>query len=141
MKRLGLALPVLLLFGSGSAFAQQYGYPGSYLSTLNRPQLSPYLNLARPGDPGINYFLLTIPEQQRRTNDALFRSQLQYLETRPLIPPVTTPEELFAPPPGSGHETAFMYYGGYFNQRGYQPPNRSATPPRTPPRPKGRGME
>ena len=36
MKRLALALPALLLLGPGTASAQQYGYPGSYLNTLNR---------------------------------------------------------------------------------------------------------
>src|SRR5438046_2018557 len=118
MKRLALALPALLLLGPGTAFAQQYGYPGSYLNTLNRPQLSPYLNLLRGGEISSNYYLGTVPEQQRRANDAIFRSQLQSLETRPLIPPVTAPDDLFGVPPGSGHETAFMNYGGYFAQGG-----------------------
>jgi len=141
MKRLALALPALLLLAPASASAQQYGYPGSYANTLNRPQLSPYLNLLRGGNVASNYFLGTIPEQQRRANDAIFRAQIQSLETRPLIPAVTATDDLFGALPGSGHETAFLNYGGYYAQgaRFAQPINRSAPPPQRAPRPGGRG--
>ena len=144
MKRLALALPALLLLAPASASAQQYGYPGSYANTLNRPQLSPYLNLLRGGNVASNYYLGTIPEQQRRANDAIFRAQIRTLETQPLIPAVTSPEDLFGPIPGSGHETAFLNYGGYYPQgaRIGQPVNRAAPPPaRGGGRPPGRGLE
>jgi hypothetical protein len=33
-----------------------------------RPQLTPYLNLGRGGNPAINYYLGTLPESERRAN-------------------------------------------------------------------------
>jgi hypothetical protein len=131
MKRLALALPALLLLGPASVFAQQVGTP-NYTPGNRGPLLSPYLNLNSASGAAFGYFNQTRPEFQRRSNDVLFRQQFGYLESRPLLPAVTPPDELFGAPPGSGHETAFMNYGGYFPQGGGrygQPAARNAAPP------------
>ncbi len=47
-----------------------------------RPQLTPYLNLARGGSPGINYFLGTLPEIQTRRNFGVLDNSLQELELK-----------------------------------------------------------
>jgi hypothetical protein len=147
MKRLAIAPLVLLLVGTGSAFAQYAplnpntgGYFGP--SPLNRPALSPYLNLARPDTPaGINYYLGTIPEQQRRFNEAYLRNQVYQLQGQPLIPPVTAPEEPLAAPPGSGHATAFQYYSGYYAQVPRLANRAAPVPPPQAARPMGKPME
>jgi len=151
MKRLAIAPLVLLLVGTGSTYAQYPpGYvpgtvgPGGYYgpSPLSRPGLSPYLNLARPDTPAaINYGLGTIPEQQRRYDSALYRSQIAQLQLQPLVPPVTAPEEALAAPPGSGHATAFQYYGGYYAQVPRLPNRAAPSPPPQAARPMGKPME
>lgn len=49
-----------------------------------RQPLSPYLDIARGGSPAINYFLGTIPEQERRANFGYLSTELQYLDNRTL---------------------------------------------------------
>lgn len=59
MKRGFLILLVVAVAPAGMAVAQQ---PGQ--SPYGNPGISPYLNLARPGNPGINYYALVRPQQQ-----------------------------------------------------------------------------
>jgi hypothetical protein len=116
MKRLALVLITVL--GLPLAAPAQYRLPGPppLYGPANAPPLSPYLNLLRGrGDPAIDYFLGTIPEQQRRLNDQIFRSSILNIDQRLGIP--VTPEveeDPFRPSPGSGHPTAFGNLGGYF---------------------------
>lgn len=141
----GLALLVL----SGPAAAQYY--PGaSQYRPGNRPQLSPYLNLLRDqgrnngafngANLAIDYYLGTIPEQQRRANTARFGSELRQLEQATRQRPTETGDldaELFRPLPTTGHPTGFNTTAGYFPQfeaghRGQSrnlptPPNRRGT--------------
>jgi hypothetical protein len=129
MKRLSWLLPVLLAAVAGPAPGQAPVYRPSTQLGPRQPLLSPYLDLIRGGDPAANYYLGTIPERQRRQNTALFSSQLQSLEQQLAQPvPTTDPiEELFQPGPATGHPTAFMNLGGYFNQgtvRRPMPPGR-----------------
>src|SRR5579883_146474 len=107
MKRLVLAvLAAVIPLGAGTARAQfapparpNYG-PGY------RPQLSPYLNLIRGGDPAANYFLGTVPEQERRYNAQVFGSEINALERRTLGSVLTPEEAIFETLPGTGHPTA-----------------------------------
>jgi hypothetical protein len=118
MKTRTWLLPALLATLTGSAAAQAPVYRPSTQLGPRQPLLSPYLNLLRGGDPASNYYLGTIPERQRRQNAALFSSQIQSLEQQvtqqTTIPDVD--EALFQPAPATGHATAFMNLGGYFNQ-------------------------
>jgi hypothetical protein len=84
--RLTITFTLLTLAGlfcsAGTASAQitspysrlRPGYPPP------RPQLSPYLNLLRSGDPAANYYLGTVPEQQRREQAQQFGSDIRSLE-------------------------------------------------------------
>jgi len=74
-----------------AAQAQQYGGYGAgsinrYRSPGSRAKLSPFLNLARGNDPNINsaidYYLGTIPERERRSNENIFGTRIRGLETR-----------------------------------------------------------
>ncbi len=121
-----------LLLGGGAALlglaalagpaAAQYTRPtlgapftGPNFGPGYRPMLSPYLNLNRGGDPAINYYLGTLPEQQRRQNAQLFRQQILDLERR--APLAAEDVDLLGPPLTSGHPTAFGNTAGYFNNQ------------------------
>src|SRR5262249_13009686 len=90
-----LALAGLLAVSAGSASAQ---YPRAPYggSQMNRG-LSPYLNLIRGGDPAANYYLGTIPEQQRRYNAYQTRNALQDLDARTTRPAEETSDALLKP--------------------------------------------
>jgi hypothetical protein len=102
-----------------------------------RPQLSPYLNLLRGGDPAANYFLGTVPEQQRRANAQFFRQQLLDLEAKTGPTVAAEDVDILGPTLVSGHPTAFNTTAGYFNNLTPRTPGmRPATP--LPPRRGGR---
>ena len=84
------------------------------------PGYSPYLNLARPGNAGINYYGLVRPQIEIRGD----LQQLQRNTTR-LQTDLTqaTGGELT-----TGHAAGFMYYGGYYPSLG-----RGGAPARTVP--------
>jgi hypothetical protein len=71
------------------------------------PGYSPYLNLVRPGSPGMNYYGLVRPEVE-------FRNNLQQLQRN-----TTRLQTEFSQATGSdlstGHPSAFMYFGGYYS--------------------------
>ena len=93
-----------------------------------RPQLSPYLNLIRGGDPAANYFMGTIPQRNQIRTNRQFLSALQQLDRgqRQLERPSGTGLELYVPLGTTGHPSAFMQLGSYF-------PARSGTPDDGPP--------
>ncbi len=72
--RLLAALPALALVATLAA-AQAPGVPPGGGST-QRPVVSPYLNLLRNGNPGLNYLGLVRPEQQFRANQSQLQTQL-----------------------------------------------------------------
>jgi hypothetical protein len=139
MKRLtltGLAALGLLGFVSvQSASAQSYPFYGPSYGNYGRPgpQLSPWLNLTRGGNPAANYFLGVLPEMDRRANKVEVNATLMDLERRvelpgPMLP--GAPDDVLgdlktgALPP-TGHAAVFTAYGTYF---GLNPPSQ---PPRT----------
>ncbi|MCI0699914.1 MAG: hypothetical protein L0241_02390 [Planctomycetia bacterium] len=92
---------------------------------------SPYLNLVRPGSPGMNYYGLVRPELE-------FRNNLQQLQRN-----TTRLQTEFSQATGgdlsTGHPSAFMYFGGYYSgigRGGLQNrnlPNTTPTRPSLPP--------
>ena len=92
------------------------------------PGYSPYLNLARPGSPGVNYYGLVRPQvevrndlQQLRQNTTTLQTGLTQLTTGDLV---------------TGHAAGFMYFGGFYPSlgRGNLPARSlpSAAPPARP---------
>jgi hypothetical protein len=132
-----LAAGLALLLVAGAASAQP-GAPGLYnrpnVGAGNRPQLSPFLNLSGRNDPAVNYFLGTLPEQERRVNAQNYGNAIVDLEQRALAPtaPAAADADLFRPLPTTGHPVAFQNTGGYFPTSaarpatggGYQAPPR-----------------
>jgi hypothetical protein len=66
MKHSLLAVVVLLAVSAAEATAQ-------VPRAMGAPVVSPFLNLARPGSPGLNYYDLVRPQQQ---TDAFIQQQL-----------------------------------------------------------------
>jgi hypothetical protein len=128
-----LVTGVFWLAITGTAQAQ---YPGSPAqggpfggggfgagNPYGRPQLSPYLNLLRGGNPAANYYLGVIPERERRSNAAMFGSAINDLEWRTRYG-AGGELDLGEPITSSGHPTAFLNTGSYYN---VPVPTRAAT--------------
>jgi hypothetical protein len=112
------ALAGLLVAGTG-AQAQNYA-PGpsrSYLAPRG-PNLSPYLNMLRGGDPAANYFLGVVPERQRRVNDRIFQSEIQDLMRRDEASATAGLSDVLPP---TGHRAVFNNTFTYFNSVGLRP--------------------
>jgi hypothetical protein len=79
----------------------------------NRPVVSPYLNLARPGaSPAFNYFTLVRPQIAASTSIQQLQQQTQ--SNQQLI----TQLQDQPPVPATGHASAFMNVGGNFMNYG-----------------------
>ena len=127
MTRTGFASLALLLVAS-AAHAQPGGAPynlnlygpglvSPYNSSFTRPgpNLSPYLNLLRGGNPAANYYLGVVPEVERRTNAAVVSAGIQDLARRIEAPPSElSGEDLFPALPQTGHPVQFFNYSYYF---------------------------
>jgi hypothetical protein len=110
----------LVLFASaGEAAAQGTAARRPNFGPYWRPQLTPYLNLARGGNPAVNYFLGTLPEQDRRYNYDFLRGSLQELDSRTLaiareerlVEPVTAPARVTYGNLGPYYGNTAGYYG------------------------------
>jgi hypothetical protein len=78
------------------------------VSPPNRPAVSPYLNLLRPGNsPGVNYYGLVRPQMEFRNN--IQNLQQQVAENQSSIMGLNN-----AVLPTTGHATSFLNTGGYF---------------------------
>jgi hypothetical protein len=125
------AASALLAVANAAPAQQVYPYARPNYGPYYQPRLSPYLDLLRggntPGNTAANYFLGTIPEFERRSNQRYVQNQLQTLEQRPEQPP-TAADDIFSPLAGTGHGTAFGNLGGYFNQSN---PRINAPPPQS----------
>ena len=82
------------------------------LTPTNKPFISPYLNLLRPGDPNFNYQTLVRPQVEFRSGIGQLNQQLQTTQRQ-----VTNLEVESGLPP-TGHATQFLNLGGYFLSRG-----------------------
>src|SRR5665213_1077928 len=123
-----LAAGLALLLIAGAASAQQPGPPALYnrpnVGVGAAPRLPTYLNLNGNNDPAVNYFLRTLPEQERRANAQIYGQAIGDLELRALTPaPTAADADLFRPLPTTGHPVAFQNTAGYFPTS----PNRLAT--------------
>jgi hypothetical protein len=76
---------------------------------------SPYLNLARPGNPAINYYGLVRPEFQARSTALALQSQLNQVSQQVANP---APQAATGVLPQTGYTVRFLDYGRYFNRLG-----------------------
>jgi hypothetical protein len=150
MTRLGFA-SLALLVAASAAHAQPSTYPynlnlygpgvvSPYNSSFTRPgpNLSPYLNLLRGGNPAANYYLGVVPEVERRNNAAQFRAGIADLSRRLETPLEPGREELFPSLPETGHPVQFQNYSYYFGGGAPGRPPLQAGAPATPPGGRGR---
>src|SRR5260370_40419351 len=86
---------VVLLASAQEAAAQGTSARKPNFGPYWRPQLTPYLDLARGGTPAVNYFLGTLPEQSRRNNFSFLNESLQDLDAR--TPAIAREEQLLDP--------------------------------------------
>src|SRR5437867_1092470 len=83
MKRfcgLAVAAVAALLVLDNQARAQVG--PASRPTPSSRPPVSPYLDLTRRGDPGLNYYRRVLPELQLRAADAQQAGAIGQLDRR-----------------------------------------------------------
>jgi len=112
MKKIAMGGVAALLLLTGSSTAQAQFYYRPQTNPFYRPPLSPYLNLARPGDAGINYYGLVRPQvQDAQSIQQLQQQQLQLQQGATALDPTTGGVI-------TGHPTRFGNYGHYFNYRG-----------------------
>lgn len=110
--KLALALPGLLVgLGLRPAAAQTISSrPGSFqVSPINRPAVSPYLNLFRGGNPAVNYYDLVRPQQE-------FGNALQQLQQQQAAPAVPLAAEAVQGIPVTGHTAVFMNFSRFYNR-------------------------
>ena len=126
-----LAAVAWLFSSAGSASAQPFPLSAPNYGVGYRPALSPYLNLLRGGDPAANYFIGTVPEQDRRQNTRLFSSALIEMDQR--VTNLTQELDLSVPITSTGHITAFGNTGNYFaTNHVVTPASRAITAPGKP---------
>ncbi len=151
-----LLLVFVAIAGAGLAHGQQFGqYPVPNWGPGYRGNISPYLNIIRNNNnqnlnAGINYYLGTRAEQQRRANAQEFRDEIEALPLRDRLRGEDIPENFRAIP--SGSYSLMNNTGSYFNntynyfsypgRQGRQPirPGMVTAPPRRPGAPSRTGM-
>ena len=121
MKRVSwLAVGVVVLL-AGNAVQAQQPYVRPQTNPYGTPAISPYLNLARPGGAGLNYYNLVRPQVE--TNAALQQLETSQLQTAVLAQQALDPNRLML---DTGHSTKFMTYNQYFQNVGGQRPTAPA---------------
>jgi hypothetical protein len=145
MKRLlfvSTASLIFVLTRGGQEAAAQYVNPYNprpVYSPYSRPALSPYLDIARGGNPATNYFLGTLPELDRRAADTAYRAAILNLDLRTttLAREVSDLVDIL---PGTGHPVLFLNYSPYYSLGGpgrvVVAPTTTATTGTTTPRPR-----
>ena len=126
------ALAGVVLAGSPAHAQMTFPYSRPNYGPGYTPQLSPYLNFLRGGDPAANYFLGTLPEFQRRANAKQFGAAINALNLDLLNQSTAQPVDplLFQPLMQAGHPTVFNNTLTYFNQM--TPVGGGVRPPATP---------
>src|SRR5438067_3804138 len=102
----GAAPLALLLFWSVPGARAQFNpyRPGS---PAGRPPVSPYLNLARPGNSALNYYNLVRPEFEFRNAYQSLQQQLNRQET-------ALSQVAADALPTTGHTTSFLNYSHFY---------------------------
>lgn len=110
---IGLLLALFLCPVSAHAQVNDFGAP-----SIQRPTTSPYLNLFRSNNRGLNFGLnyqrLVRPEQQWRNYTSRLNSQVGTLQGR--VNSAIAPDGSIILP-GTGHATSFLNTGGYLQSR------------------------
>jgi hypothetical protein len=112
------ALGFLLAASNQSAWAQYgpfqpYGRTTTgYNPAARAPLLSPYLDLRR--NAATNYYLGTIPEEQRRFQYRQLSSEIQNLERQIPAAPVVPEEDQLPRLSETGHGATFMNMSPYY---------------------------
>jgi len=121
-KHLVLALGALaLLAGAATQANAQPGYFGPNTGPVYGPgyrgNISPYLNILRGQNTGIDYYLGTRSEQQRRQNAQQFRDEIDELDRRVAGGEVIDEFGQRQLPVQSGTPTTFGSTLGYYANR------------------------
>jgi hypothetical protein len=118
-RHLVLALAALALFAAGQANAQTYIGPrtGPMYGPGYRGNISPYLNLFRGNNTGIDYYLGTRSEFQRRADARQFGADIADLERREAQGAYDEEGPRRDLPIQSGTPAGFGSTMGYYNNR------------------------
>jgi hypothetical protein len=107
----------LVAFGAAERAAAQVNpyFPRQqpYYNLYSQPNLSPYLNLLRGGNPAANYYMGVVPERERRQFERQSGAAILELDRR--VGQVAEAEELGPTLPQTGHMAYFGLYGSYYN--------------------------
>src|SRR5215211_5103172 len=111
-----VAFSVLLVGGQVARAQINPNYFSNQFNPLDRPALSPYLNLLRGGNPAANYYLGVLPERQRRLDAALYGEAIQDLYRREQAPVAPEPgaDDLLPTLPQTGHWAGFQVYTPFY---------------------------
>ncbi|MFO0930442.1 MAG: hypothetical protein U0736_26015 [Gemmataceae bacterium] len=115
LKRLLPALLAVWGLTTGTASAQYGRYNVPNYGPGYRNNLSPYLNIFRGTNSGIDYYLGTRSEFQRRSNAAEFRGDINDLTARDRI--LEEEQNNQGAPVTSGTRPALNNTGSFFNNR------------------------
>lgn len=97
-----------------SAFAQRYGRQ-SAANRLQRPTVSPYMNLFRRGGTGLpNYQTLVRPELQQLQTNGLQQAEISQLRSALVAEQQQTRARTL---PQTGHESRFRYYSHFYSRK------------------------
>jgi hypothetical protein len=114
-----MAVGFLLVGSTGQADAQFFQGGGNPANQT--PTLSPYLNMARPGAPGLNYFGLVRP-QVDTAKQMLFMQQQQQMQQQLGYGQLGMFDDgtgtAGANVAVTGHQTTYFNYSHYFGQAG-----------------------
>lgn len=137
MRMTLIAALAALSLSAGTASAQYGRYPVPNYGPGYKGNISPYLNILRGQNTGIDYYLGTRSEQQRRNNAQEFREELDTLPARTRIAGEDLPELSKTMPIPSGAYSVFNNTSGYFNNTsgsfayGGRPPTSTGARPGT----------
>jgi hypothetical protein len=114
-----LAVVGFAMFGSASQARAQFFQPGGGAPN-QPPTLSPYLNLTRPGAPGINYYGMVRPQvDTAKQMQVLQQQQLQQQQLYGQLGMFDDGTGQAAPTVAvTGHQATFFNYSHYFGQAG-----------------------
>jgi hypothetical protein len=106
------------LLGTLAAFALAPAANAQAPGSITRPPYSPYLNLARPGNPALNYYGLVRPEIDWRNSVGNLQTEFSALNQELNNPVAGNPAF-----PSTGHPVTFLNYSHfYYGVRGGRPP-------------------